>query len=151
MWFILSASPWEHGHWGWRRDLYEVHAEVRPAWRDNSVDGERLHPQCLVPWKMSHLFPRVCRTALGKGWTEPKRQQERPTFPSLSTSSDPPRPCSGDIPEALLQQARGAIATTWELGTEQGGIHLLGTGKSATATFEFISKSTFVLSVEQLI
>lgn len=92
-WFVLSASRREHGHWGWRRHLYEVHAEVRSACRDNSVDGERWHPQWLLPGPLNNVvFVLSClQSSCGNGWTEPGRQQKCPTLTPWGTSSDPPR------------------------------------------------------------
>lgn len=109
-WFVLSASGWEHGHWGWRRHLYEVPAEVRSARRDNSVGGERRHPQWLLPGSLKNVvFVLSCLQSSSGEWLSRARKatsnRSAPTLTSLSTSSDPPRQL------LLWRHSRGACSS----------------------------------------
>lgn len=138
----------EGGTWMKSMLKWNLHAETIQLMVKDDIHND----SCLVLWKMSYLLSHVCRAALGNGWTEPKRQQKCPTLPSWSTSSDPPRQL------LLWRNSRGACssrppgATAAQLPQQesirQGEGEYTYYGLVATATFEFISKSTSVPSVE---
>lgn len=138
-WFVPSASPWEHGQQGWRRHMYEVHAEVKSGCRDNSVGGERWHPQWLLPgpWKMSYSFFHVCRAALGNGWTEPERQPatEAPHAHFIKHQLRPSQtaPALKGFQRNWFQQPPGATAAQLpecdSIRQREGGIYQSGSGE----------------------
>lgn len=138
-WFVPSASRWEHGHWGWRRHLYEVHAEVRSACREFSWWWKTT--STMTPaWSFEkcHICSFMSAEQLwGMAEQSPKGNwpQKCPTLNSLSTSSDPPRQlllwrCSRG---AGSSRPRGATAAQLpereSIGQSEGGILQLGSGK----------------------
>lgn len=107
------------------------------------------------PLKNVSFVPSCLQNSSGEGLNRAQKATGAPHIPFTKHQLRPSQTLlwrySRGVIAAGTRSYCSSTATTWELGTEQGGIHLLGTGKSATATFEFISKSTFVLSMEQLI
>lgn len=122
IWFVLSASPCEHWHQGWRRHLYEVHAEVRSACRDNLADDERRDPQLLQPgpWK-NVLFVLSCLQSSSGEWLS---RAQKAAWQKLQLRGYPEELLPADHEEILQQNCHKVRAS------HRGrGIHLAGSAK----------------------